>query len=215
MQTRASHQGHTAGGRVTPNVRSLSGERAQRIIEAMRESVAEVGIAGSTFDRVSGKAGVSRGLLHYYFGTKERLLVEVIRRDTDYRIDTLGADLRAAKTIDQVITAFFDAFARSRREQGYVFLVSELFVAGRSQPDVLTELGGLYGRARSEYSQILREKEREGVIRPRFDVEAIVANLFATGDGIIVQALSDPTLDFEGFATVCEETARFLLDAGD
>ena len=73
--------------------RSLSGDKAQRIIEAMRESVAEVGVTGSTFDRVSGKAGVSRGLLHYYFGTKERLLVEVIRRDTEVRIETLGAAL--------------------------------------------------------------------------------------------------------------------------
>jgi AcrR family transcriptional regulator len=178
----------------------------------MRESVAEVGIAGSTFDRVSAKAGVSRGLLHYYFGTKERLLVEVIRRDTDDRIDALGTALRGARTVDQVIGAFFDAFERSMQEQGYVFLVSELFVAGRNQPDVLSELGGLYGRARSEYSEILREKESQGVIRPRFGVESVLAYLFAAGDGIIVQVLSDPTLDFEGFGKVSYETARFLLD---
>ncbi len=35
--------------------RTLSGEKAQRIIAAMRDSVAEVGIAGSTFERVSAK----------------------------------------------------------------------------------------------------------------------------------------------------------------
>ena len=35
---------------------------------------------------VAREAGVSRGLLHYYFGTKERLLVEVVRRDTELRI---------------------------------------------------------------------------------------------------------------------------------
>ena len=38
-------------------------------------SVARRGTAGSTFDHVSREAGVSRGLLHYYFGTKEQLLV--------------------------------------------------------------------------------------------------------------------------------------------
>ena len=47
----------------------------------MRTSVATRGIAGSTFDAVAGEAGVSRGLLHYYFGTKERLLIEVVRRE--------------------------------------------------------------------------------------------------------------------------------------
>src|ERR1051326_5163471 len=54
--------------------RELSGEKAQRIIDAMRESVAKRGAAGSTFEHVAREAGVSRGVLHYYFGTKERLV---------------------------------------------------------------------------------------------------------------------------------------------
>ena len=57
--------------------RELSGEKATRIVEAMRSSVARRGISGSTFEHVAREAGVSRGLLHYYFGTKEALLVEV------------------------------------------------------------------------------------------------------------------------------------------
>ena len=54
--------------------RALPGEKAARIVEAMRASVAQRGVAGSTFDHVAGEAGVSRGLLHYYFGSKERLV---------------------------------------------------------------------------------------------------------------------------------------------
>src|SRR3954447_19647217 len=60
--------------------RGLSGDKAQRIVDAMRDSVAKRGAAGSTFEHVAGEAGVSRGLLHYYFGTKERLPVEGGRR---------------------------------------------------------------------------------------------------------------------------------------
>ena len=58
-------------------VRELPGDKATRIIEAMRASMAARGIAGSTFDHVAREAGVSRGLLHYYFGTKERLLLDL------------------------------------------------------------------------------------------------------------------------------------------
>lgn len=178
----------------------------------MRESVAEVGIAGSTFERVSGKAGVSRGLLHYYFGTKERLLVEVIRRDTDFRIETLGAALRAATTVDEVIAAFLATFERTISEQqGYVYMVSELFVAGRHNPEVLRELGALYGRARREFAELLREKEREGVVSLRFDAESVLAHLFAAGDGASVQQLSDPTLDVAGALHAGHQVARFLL----
>jgi AcrR family transcriptional regulator len=216
MEALTAHRAKGNGtATATPNGRSLSGERAQRIVEAMRESVAEVGIAGSTFDRVSAKARVSRGLLHYYFGTKERLLVEVIHRDTEYRIETLGSSLRAARTVDELIASFFDTFARTLREKGYVYMVSELFVAGRNNPEVLSELGALYARARSEFAEILREKEREGVVRLRLDAESVLAYLFAAGDGASVQGLSDPTLDLEGFSRVSFAASRHLLYAED
>src|SRR5919201_4768706 len=121
--------------------RELTGEKAQRIVDAMRDSVAKRGAAGSTFEHVAREAGVSRGLLHYYFGTKERLLVEVIRRDTELRIETLGSALRRASTLDEVIEAFFATFERTLSEQqGYVYMVSELFVAGRHSADLRRQL---------------------------------------------------------------------------
>src|SRR5258707_6872849 len=83
--------------------RELSGEKAQRIVDAMRKSVAKRGAAGSTFEQVAREAGVSRGLLHYYFGTKERLLVEVVRRDTELRIEMLDEPLAKAQTVDDVL----------------------------------------------------------------------------------------------------------------
>ena len=192
--------------------RSLTGERAMRIVEAMRESVAEVGIAGSTFERVARKAAVSRGLLHYYFGTKERLLVEVIRRDTEVRIETLGAAMRAADTVDELIVAMSETFERTLREQtGYVYMVSELYVAGRNSPDLQRELGALYSKARAEFAEILRVKEREGVVKLRFEAEATMAYLFGAGDGLTVQRLTDPTLDAFSTIEAGFGVARWLL----
>src|SRR3954447_14855914 len=82
--------------------RRLDGEKAQRIVEAMRQSVARRGVAGSTFDHVAREAGVSRGLLHYYFGTKERLLAEVVRRDCEVRMAALDAQVAGATTAEDV-----------------------------------------------------------------------------------------------------------------
>lgn len=183
-----------------------------RIVDTMRESVAEVGIADSTFERVATKAGVSRGLLHYYFGTKERLLVEVIRRDTEIRIETLDAALRQAHTVDEVIGAFFETFERTlSEEQGYVYLVTELFIAGRHNPEVRRELGALYSRAREHFAETLREKEREGVLKLRLSAEAVLSYLFAAGDGAAVQQVSDPDYPVAEAAQAGYEVARFLL----
>jgi AcrR family transcriptional regulator len=205
-----------AGGIVEARTteRELTGEKARRIVDAMRESVAEVGIAGSTFERVSRKAGVSRGLLHYYFGTKERLLVEVIKRDTEIRIEDLEAALREARTADQVILSFFTMFERTMsEEQGYVYLVSELFIAGRHNDDIRNELGNLYSSARKHFADILRQKEREGVLRLRFDAESVVSYLFSAGDGAAFQQLSEPQRDFSAAAAAGFDVARFLLSA--
>jgi len=192
--------------------RALSSDKARLIVEAMRESVGEVGIAGSTFERVSDKAGVSRGLLHYYFGSKERLLVEVIRRDTEIRISEFGSELEAANSVDELIGAFFGMFERTMSEgQGYVYMVSELFVAGRHSPELARELGELYRTARDAFAAILERKQAEGVIKLRFDADAVLAYLFAAGDGAAVQMLTDPSYDIEASTGISYGVARFLL----
>src|ERR1700744_1699603 len=95
-----------------PLARDLPGDKAARIVEAMRASVAAHGIAGSTFDRVARQAGVSRGLLHYYFGSKERLLVEVVRRESELRGELLDQAVAGAAGADELI----DALVRSLEE---------------------------------------------------------------------------------------------------
>ncbi len=189
-------------------------DRAERIVEAMRASVAEVGIAGSTFERVAAKAGVSRGLLHYYFGTKERLLIEVIRRDTDERIESLTTALEEATTVEEVIGAFAAAFARTTlEEQGYAYLVSEVFIAGRHKPEIQAALADLYERGRSAFADVLRAKERERVLHLRFAAEAILAYLFSAGDGAVIQRIVAPDRDFSDVDATSWAVARFLLDA--
>ena len=146
--------------------RQLTGERAQRIIDAMRASVALRGAAGSTFDHVAREAGVSRGLLHYYFGTKERLLVEVVRRDTDIRLATLDEALADAHTADD----FIEALVRSLEDMvahdpGFVTLVFELFTAAQRNEEIRAEVAELYRRTREHVAELLEAKQREGVLK--------------------------------------------------
>src|SRR5437868_3730609 len=88
----------------------LPNDKATRIVEAMRASVAARGIAGSTFVHVAREAGVSRGLLHHYFATKERLLVEVVRRESDVRTERLEQALAGADSVDAVLDTLVRSF---------------------------------------------------------------------------------------------------------
>jgi len=192
--------------------RELSGEKAQRIVDAMRESVAKRGAAGSTFEQVAGEAGVSRGLLHYYFGTKERLLVEVVRRDAEIRVARLDEALAKAETVDDVLDVLVSSLTDMiDNEPGFFLLLYELFSAGRQNPDIQREVGQLFDRTRTHVAEVLEAKGREGVISLRHEAEAVVCFLFAVGDGFALQALSEPGRDLDAALAVGTDSARFLL----
>jgi AcrR family transcriptional regulator len=192
--------------------RVLTGEKAQRIIDAMRASVAERGIAGSTFEHVAREAGVSRGLLHYYFGTKERLLVEVIRRDTDLRVDRLDHGLAPTQNVDQVIDAMVASLQDTLdNEPEYFLILFELFTALRRAPDIEREIAEMSTRTREHVARILRNKEMEGVLKLRSDPQAVVDYLFATADGYAFQVLTNPSHDHAPTLAVAVAAARYML----
>src|SRR3954467_5038764 len=87
----------------TRGERRLDGDKARRIVEAMRASVGARGAAGSTFDHVAAEAGGSRGLLHYYFRSQERPPAEGVRRDTELRLQHLERGLADADSIDAIV----------------------------------------------------------------------------------------------------------------
>jgi AcrR family transcriptional regulator len=174
----------------------LSGEKAQRIVDAMRASVALRGVAGSTFDHVARDAGVSRGLLHYYFGSKERLLVEVVKRDTELRMASLDGQLAAASSAEDFIAMLRDTLeAMIRDDTEFLTLSFEVFTLSRRNPDIAAEFTELVRRTREQVAAVLAAKHAEGVLELRAEPEAIAEILFGLGDGLALRILGEPDRD--------------------
>ncbi len=194
--------------------RRLDSEKAKRIVQAMRTSVGRRGAAGATFDHVAQEAGVSRGLLHYYFGTKERLLVEVVRHDSDVRLRRLEQSLAEADSVDAIVEALVTQLKDFVGEDPASHaLIYELFSVSRRNDEVREELAELYRRVRGQVAEVLRAKQEAGVVKLRGDADSVASLLFALGDGLELQLVSDPDWDSsETFATGAA-TARFLLGA--
>jgi AcrR family transcriptional regulator len=193
----------------------LEGDKAQRIIEAMRASVGRRGAAASTFDHVAREAGVSRGLLHYYFGSKERLLVEVVRHDAELRIRHMDERVARATSVDEIVGALVASLEEFiEGEPDSPALIYELLSASRRSEDIRTELAELYRRWRAHLAESLRAKERDGVVRLQSDPESVASMLFALGDGLGIQVLSDPDWDREAAFELGVLIARRLLGDG-
>ena len=197
----------------TPAERRLPGEKAQRIVEAMRSSVARRGVAGSTFDHVAREAGVSRGLLHYYFGTKERLLAEVVRHDCELRMLALDEQLAPARDADDVIEALVASLKRFVKDDPeFITVVFELFTLSRRNEEIASEFAELLRRTREHVAELLARKQAEGALHLRAEPEAVADVLFSLADGFSMRMLTETDHDFSQTIRAGVLAVRALLD---
>jgi AcrR family transcriptional regulator len=198
----------------TSTTRNLDGEKAQRIVEAMRQSVGRRGVAGSTFDHVAREAGVSRGLLHYYFGTKERLLAEVVRRDCDVRMALLDERIGEAETADVVFARLVAELTDLvDREPEVITLIFELFTLGRRNEDIAAEFAELMRRTRDQLAALLAAKRDEGVLHLAAEPAAVADVLFAVADGFALRMVAEPDRDWAPAIAAGIQAIRPLIAA--
>jgi AcrR family transcriptional regulator len=192
--------------------RPIESDKAQRIVDAMRSSVARRGVAGSTFDHVAREAGVSRGLLHYYFGTKERLLAEVVRRETATRLPLLRDRLERAKDADEIIHVLVASLrATIADDPEFVTVLLELFALARRRPEIAVEVQDLLVAMRTEVAGVLERKQAEGILTLRGEPEDVAELLFVVADGAAMRILAEPRRDSDGLLRACGDAVRPLL----
>jgi AcrR family transcriptional regulator len=192
--------------------RQLSGEKAQRIVHAMRTCVGTRGATGATFDHVAREAGVSRGLLHYYFGTKERLLAEVVRRDCDLRMERLSATTAGAQDPDALLGQLAASLLELMDESPEFFVILlELHTLARHNAEVAVELAELHRRVRGHLAGILAAARDEGAIRLSGEPEVVSEVLFSLADGLAMRMLAEPERDFGPAVAAAVRAARALV----
>jgi AcrR family transcriptional regulator len=195
--------------------RELSGVKAQRIVDAMRTSVGLRGTTGSTFDHVAREAGVSRGLLHYYFGTKERLLVEVVRRDCDLRMQRMSAtvaEVDPADGPDALLGSLVESLRETVAETPEFFVILlELHTLARRNEEIAAEVAELHRRVRGHLAMLLAGARDAGMIALAGEPESISEVLFALADGLAMRMLAEPERDYAEALAVAQRAARALV----
>jgi TetR/AcrR family transcriptional repressor of bet genes len=112
-----------------------------RLVEATIASIAQDGLAGASIEKITRRAGVSRGLVRHYFGAKSNLLAEAfLKLAQDFR-EMLGMDLteepdgdRAAELrLRNSILPMFERLAPAPDRQYAWF---GFWALARSEPDI-------------------------------------------------------------------------------
>lgn len=172
----------TAPERLTPRA---TAETA--LLDAAERLLVEVGHAGITTRVLAEEAGVNHGLVHYYFGSMENLLVRALERFTD-RLIARQREMYAAPDVP-----FIEKWRTAMRylmsdDVEYEKIWYELQALAWNRP----ELRERVERVEAEWREVLTEafaepRERYGIEMP---LDALVSLVVTFNEGIILERLS-------------------------
>jgi AcrR family transcriptional regulator len=170
--------------------RAVRGEATrQRIVDAAREVLLTHGHSGTSTRVVADEAGVRVSLVHYHFGSKQRLLLTVLEQENEALLERQRALYATPGPLsDKWRTAcdFLDDDIRS----GYVRVLWELWSAGLADEALAAGWRDAMGAWRRLLESVFAEwSEERGIalpLRPRA-LSSLVANLF---QGIEIELLA-------------------------
>jgi AcrR family transcriptional regulator len=174
----------------TTDGRSLRGQATRdRIVDAAREMLVEHGHGGTSTRAVADQAGVRLSLVHYHFGGKQGLLVEVLARENEQLLERQRALYAAPGPLSEKWRIACDLLDEDMKS-GYVRVLWELWAAGLAEPELAAgwrdAMAGWRGLLASVFETWSEELAVELPLRP-LALAALVANLF---QGIEIELLA-------------------------
>ncbi len=174
---------------------SANDPKAEKILEAVRTLLAQNGYMGTTITLVAKQAGVSRGLLHYYFKNKDEMLARVIKENMEISTAMIRAIFEENDSIGgyaKAITGLLRGVMEN--DPDFFHLFFEGFAVARQSRIVNQELSSLYGEFRLALENGLGTALENKIISPDLPVTALAAIITGLIDGMGLQLLTEPDL---------------------
>jgi AcrR family transcriptional regulator len=156
------------------------------LLDAAERLLVEVGSAGITTRKLAAEAGVNNGLVHYYFGSVESLLVRVLERFTERLI------VRQRAMYADPDVPFAEKWRTAMRyldaDREYQKVWYELQALSWNRPELQEQVGRVHDEWRAVLTEALAEpREQYGV---PISLDALVTLVATFNEGIILERLS-------------------------
>jgi AcrR family transcriptional regulator len=155
----------------------------EAFLDAAERLLVDVGYAGITTRRLADEAGANHGLVHYYFGSMEHLLVRVLERFTE-RLIRRQRDMYAQDL------PFIDKWRQAMRyllaeDVAYEKIWLELHALAWNQPDLRGRVDRVNAEWRSVLTEAFEQARREHHIE--MPTDALVSLVMTFNLGIMVE----------------------------
>jgi AcrR family transcriptional regulator len=171
-----------------PGRRRASGATRSAILLAARQRLLADGIAGMSTRGVAEAAGVPLSQLHYYFGSKQQLILDLLEEENTRRLARQTQMYAEDRPLWQRYEQACD-FLEDDLESGYVRVLHEMIAAGWSDPAIGARVRELLQGWVDLIAGVSREAEgRFGPVGP-FPVDeiaALIAQAFLGGEAMLL-----------------------------
>ena len=213
--TGTAARGRASGSRAQPTQREQAAEEARtRILAAAADCIVREGLAQVRMASIARTAGVSAGLLHYHFHTKELLFGEVLRYSHAVSAE-LNQRAMAGVGADPAerLSSFLDRCLPSDEQRAHEWLLwQELALLCIRDPHLAKVGADLYEDLYVTVADIVREGLTAGVFDTTLDPRALAETAVALTDGLGARVLAgDPNLGLEQARATIATTVGILV----
>lgn len=193
--------------------RSTEETRRSEIIDASLRLILKQGFHSTTLDQVAAEAGVSKGLVSYYFSKKEELFLAVLEQMVDRLRGDLEDCYRAdAPARERLRMNFMNLFGNDKRTRQYYTVVIDFLGEALREKTVRVYTHIIYDTVLTYIEWTVTDGIRAGEFR-RVDAKETASLIVATMEGLVLQWLfSDDEIDLDGAFRICESLADRLLE---
>lgn len=179
----------TAIRRRTPAGASEARERVtESLLDAAERLLVEQGHAGITSRALAAEAGVNNGLIHYYFGSMEEVLVQVLERFTERLIARQRAMYGGPGSfLEKWRTAW--RFQEDDLRGGYSKVWLELQALAWNHPELRARVARVEAEWRAVLTEAIGKALEEYGVTETFPPAAIVAMVMTFAQGFALERL--------------------------
>ena len=158
----------------------------EALLDAAERVLVDAGYAGVTTRRLAEEAGVNHGLVHYYFGSVENLLVRMLERFTE-RLIARQHEMYAADMPFQEKWRTAMRYLMSE-DVAYEKVWLELQALAWNRPELRERIDQVNAAWRAVLTEAFAEpREQYGIEMP---LEALVSLVMTFNEGVILERLA-------------------------
>ncbi len=169
----------------------ISNLRRGQLTRAAYKVVGQKGYYEFTVRDIAREAGLSTGLVHYYFKNKEDLLLNLLKEINRNMTIILNRNISTSEDPREKLNIFMrQAFDLVKNEKDYFYIVIDFWTQVNKNERMKRANIKLFKSYRDEVGKILREGVEKGVFM-KMDIDYIASVIISIIQGLIIQYVID------------------------